>query len=167
MVHEPLLTQSTKDNRLSFRQRYRNWQEATELRRDPRLTKKTVKHQPKPMAWGCSSWKGRGALEWLKKGEMMNGVSYRQILDERLELFMRQLGTTHLLQDGASYYKSNLVSSWFRERPSLQLINWPGKWQQSRSESHQECLGLDEGAAEGLQGHRPEGIAQDVPSCRS
>jgi hypothetical protein len=44
---------------------------------DPRFTLKTVKHPPKLMAWVCFSWKGRGALEWLEKGEMMNGMRYR------------------------------------------------------------------------------------------
>jgi hypothetical protein len=57
-------------------------------RLDPRFTKTTVKHPPKLMAWGCFSWKGMGPLEWLKKGEMMNGQRYRRILDEKLELFM-------------------------------------------------------------------------------
>jgi hypothetical protein len=45
-----------------------------------------VKHPAKVMAWAALSWKGRGPIEFLKKGEMMNGMRYREILDEKLEL---------------------------------------------------------------------------------
>jgi hypothetical protein len=58
MDPKALLTRSTKDNRLAFCERYRNWQEATDLRRDPRFTKKTVKHHPKLMAKGASAGRG-------------------------------------------------------------------------------------------------------------
>ena len=78
------------------------------------------------MVWGCFSWRGRGALEFLKKGEMMNGARYWQILEEKLELFMHQHGTTHFLQDGAPCHKSKLVSAWFQQPPAIQLIDWPG-----------------------------------------
>jgi hypothetical protein len=71
------------------------------------------------MAWGCFSWRGRDALEWLDKGEMMNGVRYRRILDEKLERFMIGHGTTHFLQDGAHCHKSKIVSTWFKERPYI------------------------------------------------
>jgi hypothetical protein len=40
---------------------------------------KTKKHMPKVMAWGCFGWSGRGGLEFLQKGEMMNGTRYRQL----------------------------------------------------------------------------------------
>jgi hypothetical protein len=61
----------------------------------------------------------------------MNGLMYQGSLDEKLELFMRQHGTTHLLQDRAPYHKSKIVSSpgSGREDPH------PGDrlaWQQSR-----------------------------------
>ncbi len=42
-----------------------------------------------------------GGLEFLKPGEMMNGVRYRQVLEDKLELFLAQHNTTHFLQDGA------------------------------------------------------------------
>ena len=90
------------------------------------FTKKTVKHPPKVMVWACFSWKGRGAIVFLKKGEMMNGQRYRQILDEKLEWFMQQHQTTHFLQDGAPCHRSKIVSSWFEERPAITLIDWPG-----------------------------------------
>jgi hypothetical protein len=95
-------------------------------RLDPRFTRKIVKHPPKLMAWGSFSWKERGALEWLEKGEIMNGMRYCRILDEKLELFIRQHGTTHFLQEGVPCHKSMLISSWFQEMPHIKLIDWPG-----------------------------------------
>ncbi len=56
----------------------------------------------------------------------MKGMRYCRILDEKLELFMRQHGTSHFLQDGAPYHKSKLISSWFQERLHIKLIDWPG-----------------------------------------
>jgi hypothetical protein len=63
----------------------------------PKFPKKTVKHPLKVIAWGCFSWMGRRALEFLEKGEMMNGAPYRKILDGELELFMHQHRTSHFL----------------------------------------------------------------------
>jgi hypothetical protein len=37
----------------------------------PKFTRKTAKHPPKVMVWGCFSWRGRGGLEFLKTGEMI------------------------------------------------------------------------------------------------
>jgi hypothetical protein len=50
----------------------------------------------------------------------MNGQRYRRILDEKLELFMKQHEITHFLQYGAPCHKSKIVSSWFSERPHIQ-----------------------------------------------
>ncbi len=154
MAAKPLLTQAMREKQLAFCQHYRNWtvddwkkvmfsdESHFELRFantrhlcrrqpgsdrfDPRFPRKTVKHPPKIMAWGCFSWRGRGALEWLDKGEMMNGVRYCRILDEKLEHFMIGHGTTHFLQDGAPCHKSKIISTWFKERPNIKLMDWPG-----------------------------------------
>ncbi len=154
MACKPLLTQKMKDKRMAFAMQYHNWtvedwkkvmfsdESHFELRfgasqtrcRRPvgsdrfheRFTKKTVKHPPKLMAWGSFSWRGRGALEFLKRGEMMNGARYRQILEDKLDLFMHKHGCTHFLQDGAPCHKSKLVTAWFKERPHIKLIDWPG-----------------------------------------
>lgn len=89
-----------------------------QYRLDPRFTKNSVKHLLELVVCGCFIWKGSGALEWLKKREMMNGPRYSRILDEKLELFMKQHRTTDFLQDWAPCHKSNIVSSWFRKRPT-------------------------------------------------
>jgi transposase len=78
------------------------------------------------MVWGCFSWRGRGGIEFLKTGEMMNGVRYRQLLDEKLEFFMDRHGCTHFLQDGAPCHRSKIVTAWFQQRPNIQLVDWPG-----------------------------------------
>jgi hypothetical protein len=83
---------------------------------EEKFTKKTVKHPPKVMAWGCFSWRGFGSLEFLEKGEMMNGERYGRLLD-KLELFMHQHGTSHFLQDGAPCHKARIITQWFAERP--------------------------------------------------
>ena len=154
MACKPLLSQQMRDKRVAFAMTYRHWtvddwklvmfsdESHFELnpgsrqqccrrpqgsdRFAPQFTKKTVKHPPKIMAWGSFSWRGRGGLEFLKQGEMMNGIRYRKILEDKLEFFMGQHGCTHFLQDGAPCHKSKLVTSWFRERPAIQLIDWPG-----------------------------------------
>jgi hypothetical protein len=154
MADKPLLSERMKNDRLEFARRYAHWgveewkrvmfsdESHFELRMgnqgwrcrrskgsdrfDPKFTRKRVKHPPKIMAWACFSWRGRGGLEFLKPGEMMNGVRYRQVLEDKLELFMAQHNTTHFLQDGAPCHRSKLVTKWFAEKPHIQLIKWPG-----------------------------------------
>jgi transposase len=154
MADKPLLTDRMKNDRLEFARRYAHWgveewkkvmfsdESHFELRFgnqnfrcrrskgsdrfDPKFTRKRVKHPQKVMAWACFSWKGRGGLDFLKNGEMMNGVRYRQVLEDKLERFMGLHGTTHFLQDGAPCHRSKIVSEWFKERPHIQLIKWPG-----------------------------------------
>ena len=154
MAAKPLITQAMKDKWLAFAQCYGGWgiedwkkvmfsdKSHFELRFansrrlcrrpvgsdhfDPQFTRKTVKFPPKIMAWGTFSWRGRGGLEFLKNGEMMNGTRYLTILKDKLELFMRLHGTTHFLQDRAPCHRSKIVKSWFAERPEIKLIDWPG-----------------------------------------
>jgi hypothetical protein len=154
MRKKPLLTEQMRIQRLECANAYRHWDEddwkqvmfsddshfelrfgnqSSRCRRpagsdpfSPKFTKKTVKHPQKVMAWGCFSWMGRGVLEFLEKGKMMDGARYRRILDDKLEFFMHQHGTSHFLQDGAPCHKSKIVTQWFNERPNIILIKWPG-----------------------------------------
>jgi hypothetical protein len=91
----------------------------------PKFTRKMAKHPPKVMVWGCFSWRGRGGLEFLKTEEMMNGLRYRQLLDEKLEFFMNQHGTIRFIQDGAPCHRSKIVMAWFQQRPHIKLVKWP------------------------------------------
>jgi hypothetical protein len=54
---------------------------------------------------GLLQLEGAGGLEFLKPGEMINGVRYCQVLEDKLELFMAQNNTTHFLQDGAPCHR--------------------------------------------------------------
>jgi hypothetical protein len=102
MANKPLLNERMKQQRLDFAMQYRDWtvdqwknvmfsdESRFELhfgkkegrcrrprgsdRMDPKFTKKTVKHPEKVMVWGCFSWRGRGGLEFLNRGEMLNGA---------------------------------------------------------------------------------------------
>ena len=153
MAKKPVLTDKMKEKRMAFCRQYGHWTpdqwkkvmfsdeshfEVNCFRRnlcrrpvgsdrfDPLFTKKTVKHPAKVMVWACFSWKGRGAIDFLDKGEMMNGARYLQILDDKLERFMERHRTTHFLQDGAPCHRSKIVMEWFRNRPNIRLIDWPG-----------------------------------------
>jgi hypothetical protein len=90
---------------------------------DPKYTRKLVKHLPKIMAWACFSWRGRGGLGFLKPGETMNGVRYRQVLEDKLELFMAQHNSTHFIQDGATCHRSKVMTKWFAERSTFSSSN--------------------------------------------
>jgi hypothetical protein len=47
----------------------------------PKFTKMSMKHPKKVMVWGCFSWKGRGGIEFLRQGEMMNSQHYLKLLN--------------------------------------------------------------------------------------
>ncbi len=153
MSAKPVLTEKMKEKRLIFARQYGHWTvddwkgvmfsdeshfELNTFRRqicrrpigsdrfDPRFTRKTVKHPAKVMAWACFSWKGRGGIEFLQNGEMMNGTRYRRILEEKLVLFMHKHQCSHFLQDGAPCHRSKIVTEWFQQHPTITLIDWPG-----------------------------------------
>jgi transposase len=65
-------------------------------------------------------------LEFLDKGEMINGMRFWLILDEKLQFFLHQHQTSHFLQDGALCHKAKIMMTWFQERPQIQLNAWPG-----------------------------------------
>lgn len=155
MAQKPLLTERMMKQRLEFAQQYQDWtvedwkkvmfsdeshfelgfrgnrrqlcrREKGSDRFAVEFTKKTVKHPPKIMVWGCFSWRGRGAIEFMKKGEMMNGKRYLELLEDKLERFMELHQTTHFLQDSAPCHKAKIVTAWFTARPNITLIKWPG-----------------------------------------
>ena len=68
-------------------------------RYDPRYTVKTVKHPAQVMVWGCfTGANGRGGLYFLPKGEMMNGATYKTVLEDHLLPFMTNFRATHCIQ---------------------------------------------------------------------
>jgi transposase len=186
---EPLLNERIKEQRLTFAREHVAWSvddwkmvmfsdeshfelrcgsQDRRCRREngsdrfaPEFTFKTVKHPPKIMVWGCFSWRGRGGIEFLKTGEMMNGLRYRQLLEEKLEFFMDRHGCTHFLQDGAPCHRSKIVTAWFRQRPNIQLVDWPGEL--SRPQPYRDSLGVDEEEVAGPQLHQLAAVERGHP----
>ncbi len=76
---------------------------------------------------GLFQLEGERGLEFLKKGEIMNGVRYYKRLANKLEFFMGQNGTRHFLQDRAPCHRSKIELAWFLQRPHIQLVKWPRK----------------------------------------
>jgi hypothetical protein len=64
---------------------------------------------------------GHGILEFLEKRQMINGQSYRHLLDEKLELFIRQHEMRHFLQDGAPCHKLKMVTQWSAKKKAPHL----------------------------------------------
>jgi hypothetical protein len=75
-----------------------------------RFNCETVKH-PQGHGLGLLQLEWPGGREFLKKGKMMNGICYRQLLDEKLEFFIHQHQTTHFLQDVAPDHKAKIVTN--------------------------------------------------------
>ena len=93
---------------------------------NPKFTVKTVKHPPSVMVWGCfDGKKGRGRLEFLKKGETMNSVRYQATLEEKLLPIFEARGMKWFLQDGAPCHTSKSTRE-FLERNRVPVLPWPG-----------------------------------------
>ena len=142
---KPLLTKAMKQKRLKFCHQYKDWtaeqwshvmfsdesmfkcirSASTKVRRplksdryDPRYTVKTVKHPAQVMVWGCfTGANGRGGLYFLPKGEMMNGATYKTVLEDHLLPFMTNFRATHFLQDGAPCHKKKVVTALLKDFP--------------------------------------------------
>jgi hypothetical protein len=77
------------------------------------------------------------------------------MLDDKLEFIMGQHGTSHFLQDGATCYRSKIVTAWFQQRPHIQLVKWPSNspelypiktvwaWMKKKLEDH-NCTNLQQ-----------------------
>jgi hypothetical protein len=100
---KPLISKAARLKRLSWCRQYQSWT-ANEWKRvifsdestftlltnthqhvrlppgasplDPRYTKKTVKHPPSVMVWGCFSHLGHGTLSFLNSNQRMNSQLY-------------------------------------------------------------------------------------------
>ena len=92
---------------------------------DPKYTRKTVKHSPGVMVWGCFSHHGRGALSFLEKGQKMNSEVYIKILDDKIIDFMRRHNCTTFQQDKAPCHASKRTMAWFTDQ-SVSVLSWPG-----------------------------------------
>ena len=85
------------------------------LHYDPKFTKKTVKHSPKVMVWVSFSWGKAVGIEFLGKGEMMTGVRYLHLLENKPEDKMKEaIARLWNVKMADSDYLRSLVESMLR-----------------------------------------------------
>ena len=86
----------------------------------------TVKHPDSVMIWACFSGNGgRGGLFFLPKGQKMNSIEYKKVLENHLLQFMDIHGSEIFQQDGAPCHTSKMMKSWFQDS-KIELLDWPG-----------------------------------------
>ena len=84
-------------------------------------TQATVKHPPGVMIWGAMSSNGTAGFFLLPIGTTMNGVKYREMLEDKLEIYMTIHECNMLMQDSAPCHPSKLVSDFLKK--NLKLIS--------------------------------------------
>lgn len=95
---------------------------------NPKNTIKMVKYPPSKMAWGCFSGQGRGGLEFLPKGVMMNSIRYTEIPAENCFHWMIMNDSDWLLQDSSPCHTTHFTKAFIQERgpAGIQIVDWPG-----------------------------------------
>ena len=147
-----LLPKNIKD-RLAFAKRYRHWtseqwasvlwsdetsvhQFATDYvrvrrppgeRYNPRYVCATVKKSASIMVWGCMAARGRGGLWFMPRNTTINAQVYREILEEKLQHWMRARQCEYFQHDGAPCHQAKLVKSWLADNRIQVLGPWPGQ----------------------------------------
>lgn len=177
---KPMITTKMRKSRIEFCKSHRHWSiddwksvmfsdESTFLQHNclpsvvrrlpgisplnPRYTQKTIKHSPGVMAWGCFSYRGRGALTFLNKSQKMNSETYVAILEDKLRNFMTSHHCTIFQQDKAPCHTAKRSMEWFRTN-GIQVLSWPGNspdlnpienlWQQvKRKISYSKCISFE------------------------
>ena len=146
-----LSAKNIKD-RLEFCHRYKQWTVAdwkkvlfsdessirqyanytTHVRRPPnrrysyRYTVPKVKQSPTVMVWGCIAASGRGALWIMPRNSTIKAATYKDILAEKLPLFMPLLNCEILQQDNAPVHTAKCVKDWIHQQGYSVLDGWPG-----------------------------------------
>ena len=92
---------------------------------DPKYTVPMVKHSPSVMVWGAFSAAGRGGLFFLPKGDKMNAVRYKQVLEDHLVNFMAIRGCTMFQHDSAPCHTAGLIKKWLADN-DIPVLDWPG-----------------------------------------
>lgn len=97
-----------------FGSRVKHIRRPAKQRYNPRYVVQTMKHPAKQMIWGSMSSQGRGGLFFLPIGTTMNGKTYLNMLQEKLNIHMGIHRTPILMQDGAPCHRAKIVSEWLR-----------------------------------------------------
>lgn len=77
---------------------------------DERYTLETIKHPPMFMIWGEMSVNGTVTLFFLLRGTTMNGKTYMDLLNDKLELHVANNKCTNFMHDGELSNRSKIVS---------------------------------------------------------
>lgn len=94
-------------------------------RYNPRYIVQTMKHPLKQMIWGCMSSRGRGGLFFLPRDTNMNGITYLNLLKDKLEQHMNIHYVNTFMHDGAPCHRSKIVTQWL-ESKFIRVLEWPG-----------------------------------------
>lgn len=150
-ARKPKLTAAMRAKRLSFAKKYVAWDEIkwskvlfsdesqfqqfgtrkTFVRRpvgkrfDARYTIATMKHPPSVMIWGGMSAHGRAGLFFLPKRTTMNGVSYLEMLKDKLPIHMVIHNCNIFMQDGAPCHRAKIVIEFLKNK-KIETLDWPG-----------------------------------------
>ena len=150
--HKPILSNETKQKRISFANKYKNWtvrqwkrvlftdessvqvgkvylrkiwvKPCNRLKPGFYLPKKQDYGKKYVKVWSCFSYKGVGKLHFIEDG--WNRHVYKAILNERLKAEANSLiGREFTLQeDGDKVHKSKVVETWKRKN-KINVLDWP------------------------------------------
>ncbi|KAG0727570.1 Transposable element Tcb1 transposase [Chionoecetes opilio] len=93
---------------------------------EPRYTRKTTKHPPSLMVWGCFTFHGIGNLVIFPKNTTVNKVVYFDLLNDHLEACFEKTQAQIFQQDGASCHTARDVIQWLDDCKIGRIDDWPG-----------------------------------------
>lgn len=109
-----------------FRHGLRVRRSSDDSRYDPRFIRRSVKHPPKLMIWGCFGNGKLGKLYFVDKNQKMNAEMYRSVLDKHLKTSMRMTGCSVFMQDGAPCHTARSMKEWFADN-DVEVLDWIGQ----------------------------------------
>ena len=150
---KPLLTKSMKQKRVKFAEKYVKWtpqmwrkciftdessfetsigcgfrrvrRKKGQNRYQEKFTKKTTKHPPSIMIWGCISAQGPGEICLLKPNIRMDSKMYVKVLKKSLLPSMVSLKSNYMFQDKATVHTSKMTTLYLK-KSRIQTVTLPG-----------------------------------------
>ena len=152
-ARKPLLTSKNIADRMAFCQKYQDWSEdqwenvffsdestftqfyafcrhvrrPVNTRYDKKYCTANVKQAAKIMVWGAFSGKGgRGPLWFMPPNTSINGLVYKNLLEEKLLDFMEIQEVEFFLHDGAPAHTAKITNKWLSDNHVNVVGPWPG-----------------------------------------